>query len=151
MERMKRYYLVLFLAIASWIASSLCHDSISTNAWEEPLSVIISQEQPTESDGLQGREKGCKQIHELDNQSQRPVATITESQSGYRIANSRPQRILPVNASKTIHSQGKLPLSAKYFKQKFLIFRGIERHEKSPYSVYASCLYYVIALRHIIR
>lgn len=78
-------------------------------------------------------------------------AVLTESRTANRIANSRPERIVPYNCTKNSRTVGKLPINSKYYQLKLRSYRGRERSQKAPFAVDVACEYYVIALRHIIR
>lgn len=77
------------------------------------------------------------------------TATLTDTSDLYRICNTRPQRILQSFGNK-IRMAGKSLLSI--IKQPLHIFTHREPSPLTAYSLRAaSCSYYVIALRHILR
>ncbi len=81
-------------------------------------------------------------------------AILTDASELYRICSSRPQRILPSQSSKTERTITPLGGNARrqnIVKPLFSHYDSRCRLEKAPFCVSASCDYYVIALRHIIR
>lgn len=87
-------------------------------------------------------------------QRQQPhEATLTDATQLYRICSSRPQRILPSQGSRSnrtvtpafnfVRQHIVKPLHSRYDSRC--------RLESAPFCLSASCEYYVIALRHIIR
>ena len=81
-------------------------------------------------------------------------ATLTDASQLYRVCSSRPQRILPSQGAKTVRTI--TPLGG--FAQRQHIVKHLHSHydsrcrkETAPFCMSASCDYYVIALRHIIR
>ena len=80
-------------------------------------------------------------------------AMLSDASQLYRICSSRPQRILSTQGSRgertiTPHSN----LVRQYLvKPLHSYFDSRCRLESAPYSLSASCDYYVIALRHILR
>ncbi|MDD7318308.1 MAG: hypothetical protein SOZ80_02770 [Prevotella sp.] len=80
-----------------------------------------------------------------------PVA-ILENYSPYNVVgNSRPQRILPANNFGGYRSASNTCPDSRFNPKLFPDIRRCSRREIPPCGVYASCSYYVIALRHIIR
>ena len=81
-------------------------------------------------------------------------ATLTDASQLYRVCSSRPQRILPSQGSRTertITPFGNLALRQHIVKHLYTYYDSRCRQETSPFCMSASCDYYVIALRHIIR
>ena len=81
-------------------------------------------------------------------------ATLTDASQIYRICSSRPQRILPTQGSRT--DRYTTPFGALAIRQHnvnpFYSYHDSRcRLETAPFCQSASCDYYVIALRHIIR
>ena len=81
-------------------------------------------------------------------------ATLTDASQIYRVCSSRPQRILPSQGSRTertITPFGNLALRQHIVKHLYTYYDSRCRQETAPFCMSASCDYYVIALRHIIR
>jgi len=81
-------------------------------------------------------------------------ATLTDASQIYRVCSSRPQRILPSQGSKTgrtITPFGNFALRQHIVKHLYTYYDSRCRLEAAPFCLSASCDYYVIALRHIIR
>ena len=81
-------------------------------------------------------------------------ATLTDASQIYRVCSSRPQRILPSQGSKTgrtITPFGNFAVRQHIVKHFNSYYDSRCRQETSPFCMSASCDYYVIALRHIIR
>lgn len=81
-------------------------------------------------------------------------ATLTDVSQIYRICTSRPQRILPARGSKTertITPFGNFAIRQHNVKPLYSFFDSRCRMETAPFCLSASCDYYVIALRRIIR
>ena len=81
-------------------------------------------------------------------------ATLTDASQIYRICSSRPQRILPSQGSKTgrtITPFGNFAVRQHIVKHFNSYYDSRCRLETAPFCLSASCDYYVIALRHIIR
>ena len=81
-------------------------------------------------------------------------ATLTDASQIYRICSSRPQRILPTHGSKTertITPFGRFAQRQHIVKPLYSYHDSRCRLETAPFCLSASCDYYVIALRHIIR
>ena len=81
-------------------------------------------------------------------------ATLTDASQIYRICSSRPQRILPTQGSKTERTTtpfGGLAIRQHNVKPLYSYHDSRCRLETAPFCQSASCDYYVIALRHIIR
>ena len=79
-------------------------------------------------------------------------ATLTDATSLYRICSSRPQRIQPTHASKTERTAKPCSFVRRHIvKPLHFLHDSRRRLETAPFCLSASCLYYVIALRHIIR
>jgi len=81
-------------------------------------------------------------------------ATLTDASQIYRICSSRPQRVLPTQGSKTERSItpfGSYAIRQRNVKPLYSHYDSRCRLESAPFCLSASCDYYVIALRHIIR
>jgi len=81
-------------------------------------------------------------------------ATLTDASQIYRICSSRPQRILPIHGSKTertVTPFGSFAIRHHIVKPLYSYNDSRCRLETAPFCMSASCDYYVIALRHIIR
>ena len=79
-------------------------------------------------------------------------ATLTDATSLYRVCSSRPQRILPTHASKTERTANPCGFVRRHIVKPLHSFYDSRcRLETAPFCLSASCLYYVIALRRIIR
>lgn len=81
-------------------------------------------------------------------------ATLTDASQIYRICSSRPQRILPTQGSKTertVTPFGSFAIRHHIVKPIYSYYDSRCRLETAPFCLSASCDYYVIALRHIIR
>ena len=90
----------------------------------------------------------------MTSQRQQPhETTLTDSTQLYRICSSRPQRILPTHGSRSERTQTPLLNAVKRHLVKSLHSHHDSRCrlESAPFCLSASCDYYVIALRHIIR
>ena len=82
----------------------------------------------------------------------RHEATLTDASTLYRVCSSRPQRLIPSHGSKTertVHPSG--CVRRHIVKPLQSVYDSRRRLETAPFCLSASCLYYVIALRHIIR
>ncbi len=88
-------------------------------------------------------------------QRQQPhEATLTDASQLYRVCSSRPQRILPSQGAKTERTLTPFSSSAQrqhIVKPFYSHYDSRCRKETAPFCMSASCDYYVIALRHIIR
>ena len=81
-------------------------------------------------------------------------ATLTDASQIYRICSSRPQRILHIHGSKTertVTPFGTFAIRHHIVKPLYSYYDSRCRLETAPFCMSASCDYYVIALRHIIR
>ena len=81
-------------------------------------------------------------------------ATLTDASQIYRICSSRPQRVLPAQGAKserTVTPFGSLAFRQHIVKPLYSYYDSRCRRETAPFCMSASCDYYVIALRHIIR
>ena len=81
-------------------------------------------------------------------------ATLTDASQLYRVCSSRPQRILPSQGPKTertITPFGSFAQRQHIVKRLYSLYDSRCRKETAPFCMSASCDYYVIALRHIIR
>lgn len=80
-------------------------------------------------------------------------ATLTDASQLYRVCSSRPQRILPTHGSRTtrIGTPTFSLVRQHIVKPLHSFYNGRCRMESAPFCLSASCDYYVIALRHIIR
>lgn len=96
----------------------------------------------------------CSESSVLTPRRQQPhEATLTDATQLYRICSSRPQRILPSQVSRS----NRLITPAFNFVRQHIVkplhsfYDSRCRLESAPFCLSASCDYYVIALRHIIR
>ena len=79
-------------------------------------------------------------------------ATLTDATSLYRVCSSRPQRLLPTHGSKTERTANPCGFVRRHIVKPLQFLHGSRRRlETAPFCLSASCHYYVIALRHIIR
>lgn len=79
-------------------------------------------------------------------------ATLTDASSLYRICTTRPQRVIPTHGSNSERSTGSCCSARRHVvKPLHFLHDSRRRLETAPYCLSASCKYYVIALRHIIR
>ena len=79
-------------------------------------------------------------------------AMLTDASSLYRVCSSRPLRILPTQGSKTERTANPCGFVRRHIvKPLHFLYDSRRRLETAPFCLSASCLYYVIALRHIIR
>ena len=81
-------------------------------------------------------------------------ATLTDASQLYRICSSRPQRILSSQGSKTertITPFGSFAQRHRIVKHLYYHYQSRCPNETAPFCMSASCDYYVIALRRIIR
>ena len=91
---------------------------------------------------------------QLTPKNQHLTATLTDASQLYRVCSSRPQRILSSQGSKTERS---ITPFGSFAKRQHIVKRLNSyydsrcRKESAPFCMSASCDYYVIALRHIIR
>ncbi len=79
-------------------------------------------------------------------------ATLTDATSLYRICSSRPQRILPTQGAKNERTANPFGFFRRNIvKPIHFLHDSRRRLETAPFCLSASCHYYVIALRHILR
>ncbi len=80
-------------------------------------------------------------------------ATLTDATSLYRICNTRPQRIMPTYGSKSERSIShfRFLMQRHIVKPLSILHDSRRRQETAPFCLSASCHYYVLALRHILR
>ena len=92
------------------------------------------------------------QLRDRD-QTDRQTAVFSDPTDIYRICSSRPQRILTSQVAKQERTQGKTSAGGffKYSPSKKHHFGGRGITFKAPFRFAASCDYYVIALRRILR
>ena len=111
--------------------------------WQEQETVSLqSLQERTESSVITPQRQ---QPHE---------ATLTDASQLYRVCSSRPQRILPSQGPKTertIPPFGGFAQRQHIVKRLYSHYDSRCRKETAPFCMSASCDYYVIALRHIIR
>ena len=111
--------------------------------WQEQETVSLqSLQERTESSVITPQRQ---QPHE---------ATLTDASQLYRVCSSRPQRILPSQGQKTERTITPFGSSAQrqhIVKRLYSHYDSRCRKETAPFCMSASCDYYVIALRHIIR
>ena len=81
------------------------------------------------------------------------VAVLSKSRGSYRLCNTRPQRLLPTSFTNFGKTQGKHGIHSFHRRSNpfKLHYDGRRRQETAPFCSAASCDYYVIALRRIIR
>ena len=127
----------------TWILTALCAVCLAVVInWQE-------QEGSSEED-LSERSKPSV----VTSQREQPhEATLTDASELYRICSSRPQRVLPTQGPR---SKRTLTPSFNVVRQRIITqlhsyYDSRCRLESSPFCLSASCDYYVIALRHIIR
>ena len=130
---MQRFWWALLLVVAVWLTvnDGWQHDAVGLHQESEQLTAsAVMSTQDTRH-------------HE---------ATLTDATSLYRVCSSRPQRLLPTQGSKTERTANPCGFVRRHI-VKPLQFRHDSRRrmETAPFCLPASCLYYVIALRHIIR
>ena len=79
-------------------------------------------------------------------------ATLTDATNLYRVCSSRPQRLIPTHGSNTERTVTPCGFVRSHLvKPLHFLHDSRRRLETAPFCLSASCLYYVIALRHIIR
>lgn len=82
-------------------------------------------------------------------------AVLTSTQSPYRVYHSRQHRVQPTGCHRwhggRLVCRYTFGISPVFVQPSQLVSFGKRRRETSPYPTVASCHYYVIALRHIIR
>ena len=79
-------------------------------------------------------------------------ATLTDATQLYRICSSRPQRILPTQGSRSVRTLTPAFNLIRHIAKPLHSYCDSRcRQESAPFCLSASCDYYVIALRHIIR
>ena len=91
------------------------------------------------------------QVLPVEHEQQPPMAVLRDGYLGYRIASSRPVRVLPVSASGNSRTNGKLPISYKSNLLSHTLRCATLGTMPLKYRVCASLRCYFIALRHIIR
>ncbi len=123
--------ITLLAVIANWQGGGFESDPsfLKVSASETSASIIIPQDQRHQE------------------------ATLTDATSLYRICNTRPQRIIPTYGSKSERSvsQFRLLMQRHIVKPLNLLHDSRRRLETAPFCLSASCHYYVLALRHILR
>ena len=117
------------------------------------LTVLLNwQEQETVS--LQSLQERTESSVITPQRQQPHEATLTDASQLYRVCSSRPQRILPSQGPKTERTITPFGSSAQrqhIVKHLYSHYDSRCRKETAPFCMSASCDYYVIALRHIIR
>ncbi|MBQ7471337.1 MAG: hypothetical protein IJS97_02795 [Prevotella sp.] len=79
-------------------------------------------------------------------------AILTDANNLYRICSSRPQRLLPTLGSNKVRTANPCGFCRVHIVKPIQhLYDSRCRLETAPFSMSASCHYYVIALRHIIR
>ena len=143
----RRYFFIILLLLLNCLLNVSCVEHDYSSADEQEISSTVV------TGSLDKAPHVCQQkATGLTERNTAPfTAVLSEPSAPNRFANSRPQRILPVNASAGGRYHGKLPVFSKYYQQKMLIYHGKPRQERSPFRVVVAGDYYVIALRHIIR
>lgn len=81
------------------------------------------------------------------------AAIIEDAQQPSRICNTRPQRVLPSIGFKPSRPSARHPWNNINSQKPLIPLCTYGRHEalRAPFRMVASCDYYVIALRHIVR
>lgn len=126
----------------SWFMAALFAVFLSVVDWQES-DAMPEQMQP--------------ECHESSVMSPRQhhhhEATLSDATGLYRICSSRPQRLLPTQGSRSVRT-----LTPSFGVARPYIVRPLHsyfdsrcRLESAPFCLSASCDYFVIALRHIIR
>jgi len=89
----------------------------------------------------------------IPQRTQHHEATLTDISQLNRICSSRPQQILPTQVSRSGRTQTSFFNTHRLHLSKSLhsYYDSRCRLESAPFCLSASCDYYVIALRHIIR
>ena len=112
-------------------------------SWQKGYS---AQEQQTEQCCLSAEALMSPQKHHQHE------ATLTDATSLYRVCSSRPQRLFPTQGSKTERTAHPCGFVRRHIVKPLQFLHDSRRRlETAPFCLSASCLYYVIALRHIIR
>lgn len=79
-------------------------------------------------------------------------AILTDALQLYRICSSRPQRVISSQGSRTENTPfGWFARLKHHVKPLYSFYDSRSRGETAPFCMSASCEYYVIALRHILR
>lgn len=132
-------YFVLLCSIGGTLSCNA--NNTATNATGKVANTIHTQAQ-----------SGSITDANIDKEQQHN-ALISEHTSLFRAFGERQQRL--TNGSQYFYNTlpGRLPAEVNHHlsSQTKLYFSMRHRNESAPYSCYASCHYYVIALRHIIR
>ncbi|MBR1557196.1 MAG: hypothetical protein IJ647_05495 [Prevotella sp.] len=106
----------------------------------------IASEQQRAQDRLSAETLMSTQKH------QHHEATLTDATSLYRVCSSRPQRLIPTHGSKTERTASPCCIVRRHIVKPIQSIHDCRRRlETAPFCLSASCLYYVIALRHILR
>lgn len=83
---------------------------------------------------------------------ERGVAILSDASHLYRICNTRPQRVLPTYGSQLKRISGRTATTLLRYVKPFKSFHDRRfRQETAPFCSSVSCIYYIYALRHIIR
>ena len=122
--------------------------------------ILLSAAVLTANDGWQ-RSDTCQKLESVERtaamvmtpqDSRHHEATLTDATSLYRVCSSRPQRLLPTHGSKTERTANPSIFVRRHIVKPLQFLHDSRRRlETAPFCLPASCLYYVIALRHIIR
>ena len=134
MKKMQRFWWTLLLLLtAVWLTVN--------DGWQRDATFA---QQPTE----QLAPTAVLSTHDSRHQE----ATLTDATSLYRVCSSRPQRLLPTHGSKPERTANPCGAVRRHIvKPLHFLHDSRRRLETAPFCLPASCLYYVIALRHIIR
>lgn len=133
MKRLQRFWWLIVLLVAVLLTAN--------NGWQKD-KIVQSPEsgQQAESTVM------------LPQDTRHHEATLTDATNLYRVCSSRPQRLLPTQGSKTERTDGQCSFVRTHSVKPLLFLHDSRRRmETAPFCLSASCLYYVIALRHIIR
>jgi len=113
--------------------------SLAEHAMEKEMTHHVA----TTSAESQGTFTDASQGHNAD-------AILSDASHVYRVCNTRPSRLLPTSFLRTPHSIGRLFLT-HYLKNSLKFPKDNRRFSLSLFPLsFASCQYYVIALRHLL-
>lgn len=114
---------------------------------------VLMNGQEGETVAQQDQQKQSESSVIAPQQQQPHEATLTDATQLYRVCSSRPQRILPTQGARNERTlTPAIRLVRQYILKPLHSYHDSRcRIESAPFSLSASCDYYVIALRHIIR
>ena len=81
---------------------------------------------------------------------EKAAAVFADMSSYYRLCTSRPERIIPVYGGGGSHPASRISFQHKSHSVNLIILGSRLRHESAPFSIAASCEYYVFALRRLL-